>query len=429
MLQSINIINSLRKFANRNSPNKMNIEQTLYFAIIAIILFGFLLDRLLSYLNSKTWQPELPDDLTDFYSKEEYIKAKNYNREKRRFSILLDSLNLLILLLFFIFGGFAWLHNLLSPHIANQIILPLVYFGLMYLATDVFGIPFSLYNTFRIEEKYGFNKTTPKTFILDKLKSYLLVIVLGGGIGALLIWLILLLKEDFWIVAFVVMTSISLLFNVFLSNLFIRLFNKLEPLEDGDLRNVIMEYAKKVDFPLTNIFVIDGSKRSSKANAYFMGFGKRKKIVLYDTLIEKHSIEELLAVLAHEVGHYKKKHVIKGLIISSIQSFIMFFVLSLLLFRTELTNVFGIAGSDYVLHINLIALTILFEPINLITGLFGNHRSRKHEYEADKFAVTTTNNKLLGDALMRLSVDHLSNLKPHPAFVFFYYSHPSMLQR
>ncbi|MBC8342924.1 MAG: M48 family metallopeptidase [Bacteroidetes bacterium] len=404
-------------------------QQTIYYAIIAIILLSFALDRILSYLNSKTWKVNLPEDLKEFYTEEEYQKARNYNKERRTFSLILDSLNLLILLLFFTLGGFKWLNDSISPLIENKILLPLLYFGIIFFATDLFSTPFSFYSTFVIEEKYGFNKTTVKTFILDKLKSYLLVLIIGGGIGALLIWLILFFGPNFWIVAFVVMTAFSLFITVFYSSLIIPIFNKLEPLEEGELRKKIMDYAKSVDFPLTNVFVMDGSKRSAKANAFFTGLGKRKKIVLYDTLIEKHNPDELLAILAHEVGHYKKKHIIKGFVISSTQSFIMLYILSLLLFEPLLTNAFGIEGNTYVLHINLIALALLFEPINLISGLFGNQRSRKYEFQADAFAVETTKNKFLAEALKRLSVDQLSNLKPHPAYVFFYYSHPTMLQR
>jgi STE24 endopeptidase len=403
-------------------------EKAIYIAILVIVFFGYFLDRILGILNAQTWKEKRPDDLHDFYSEEEYQKARNYNREKRKLSVIIESFNLLLLVGFFIAGGFAWLHELLQGYVSHEILLPLLYFGVIYFVADLLGIPFSLYNIFVIEEKYGFNKTSPKTFVIDKLKSYMLTIILGGGIGALLLWLIIWLDSNFWIIAFVVLTSISLLFNTFLGKLFIQLFNKMSPLEEGSLRNKIMDYAEKVDFPLTNIFVIDGSKRSSKANAYFTGFGKRKKIILYDTLIEKHTEEELLSVLAHEVGHYKKKHIIKGLVISSIQSFVMFYVLSLLIFEASLTHAFGISG-DYALHINLIAIAILFEPVNLISGLFGNYRSRKHEYEADHFAVTTTKTRHLIDALKRLSVDHLSNLKPHPAYVFFYYSHPTSLQR
>jgi len=371
----------------------------------------------------------MPTDLTGFYTEETYQKAKLYNRTLSNFGLFSESISFLITMTFFLLYGFAWLHELLSPLIENRILLTLVFFGILFFASDILNIPFSLYQTFVIEEKFGFNKTTVKTFITDKLKSYALLIIIGGIIGTILLYLIFWLEEDSWLIAFIVIASFSLFFSVFYSTLIIPLFNKLSPLEDGELKTAIFELAERVKFPLKNIYVIDGSKRSSKANAFFTGLWKKKKIVLYDTLIQKHSIPELVAVLAHEVGHYKKKHITKGLIISFAQTFIMLYVLSLLLFSPKLSQAFGSASNDYIIHINLIALAILFEPVNLIVGLAGNIISRKHEFQADEFSVVSTRGKLLKDALKRLSTDHLSNLKPHPAYVFFYYSHPPLLQR
>lgn len=399
----------------------------IFLIVIIILIVNFVIEQTLSVLNRTTWKKELPDDLKDFYNPQTYEKARQYNEHRWRLSMLSEWVGFIISFGFFISGGFAWLNNLLSPHIQNSIFLTLVYFAVLFLASDLISLPFSVYKTFVIEEKFGFNKTTIKTFILDKLKSYGLTLIIGGLIGFVLVWLIIKLREDFWIYAFIVITGFSLFFTVFYSSLILPLFNKLKPLEDGELRQVIFRFAEKVKFPLQNIYVMDGSKRSSKANAFFTGLWKKKKIVLYDTLIEKHTTEELLAVLAHEVGHYKKKHIVKGMIAGFIQTFVMLFIVSKLLFLPELSQAFG--SDTFVLHINLIALAVLFEPLNLIVSLVVNVFSRKYEYQADYFAVVKTGGYYLKDALRKLSVDHLSNLKPHPAYVFFYYSHPPLINR
>lgn len=412
-------------------------ERTIYIAVIAIMCFGFVLGKVLSYLNKTTWKETLPDKLKDFYSKEEYQRAKNYHREHGKLGAISGLISFILMLCFFVFGGFGWVYDLTGNWSANEIIRALIFFGLLGFASDLLGMPFGIYSTFVIEEKYGFNKTTVKTYVLDKLKSYMLSIILGGGILALLIWLIQLLGTDFWLLTFVVIIGLSFFFNMFYTTLILPLFNKLTPLEQGELREAIEEFARKVNFPLTNIFVIDGSKRSSKANAYFSGFGKRKKIVLYDTLIEKHSTEELVAVLAHEVGHYKHKHIIKGFFSSALTTFIMLYLLSLFILNPDFTAAFYqnmIAGiqplsKEVVLPINLIAFAILYEPISLIIGLLGNVLSRKHEFQADRFAVKHTSGNYLSKALRKMSVDHLSNLDPHPWYVFFHYSHPPLLQR
>jgi len=401
----------------------------IYNLVVIILIFGYVLDRMLSFLNRTTWKNKVPESLYDFYNEEKYQRAKAYNFSLSNLGLISESFSFAIILIFFLTGGFAWLNDLLEPLIKNKIVLTLTYFAILYLASDIIGIPFSIYRTFVIEEKYGFNKTTTKTFIQDKLKSYLLMVVIGGIIGSILISLIYWLESNFWIYAFIVITFFSLFFSMFYSTLILPLFNKLSPLEEGELRNAIYDLADKINFPLKNIYVIDGSKRSNKANAFFTGLWKKKKIVLYDTLINKHSIQELIAVLAHEVGHYKKKHIVKGLIISSLQTFIMLYVLSLLLFSPELSNAFGSRSGQYVLHINLIALAILFEPFNIVLGLAGNILSRKHEYQADHFSVVSTGGKFLRDALKKLSTDHLSNLTPHFLYVFFYYSHPPLLKR
>ncbi len=278
-----------------------------------------------------------------------------------------------------------------------------------------------------IEEKYGFNNTTVRTFFLDKVKGYLLAALIGAPLLSLLIYLVRAIGPDFWIWFAVIASAFILFMNMFYTTLILPLFNKLTPLPDGELKSAIQRFAARVNFPLDNIFVIDGSKRSSKANAFFSGIGRKKKIVLYDTLIEKHTIEELVAVLAHEVGHFKKKHIIVGLGLSVLQMFLTMFILSLMVYNENPS--FALGGSQHSIHLNLVAFSILFAPISGVTGLLMAMYSRRNEFEADAFARETFDGAALADALKKLSVDSLSNLYPHPLYVFFHYSHPPLLKR
>jgi STE24 endopeptidase len=297
----------------------------------------------------------------------------------------------------------------------------------LFFASDIINIPFQIYGTFVIEEKFGFNKTTVKTFITDKLKGYLLTIIIGGGILFIFFKLINVFGANFWIYFWIVAAIFMLLINMFYTSVILPLFNKLTPLEDGELKQEIEEYSKKVNFPLDNVYVIDGSRRSNKSNAFFSGIGKKKKIVLYDTLINNQTKEELIAVLAHEVGHFKKKHIISGYFISILQTGFILFILSLMVFNPNLTHALG--GNVNAVHLNLLAFGILFSPISHFIGIFMNLLSRKNEYEADAYARDTFNGEALQSALKNLSVHNLSNLTPHPAYVFFHYSHPPLLQR
>jgi len=278
-----------------------------------------------------------------------------------------------------------------------------------------------------IEERYGFNRTTVKTFVLDKLKGYVLAALIGGGLLALLIYLIQVIGPAFWIWFAMVASVFALLMNMFYTSLILPLFNKLTPLGDGELKSAIESFARKVNFPLDNVFVIDGSKRSAKANAFFSGIGRKKKIVLYDTLIQNHSTEELVAVLAHEVGHFKKKHIVWGLVLSVLQIAFTLWILSMMVYNENLS--FALGGDQYAIHLNLLAFTILFSPISGITGLLMAVYSRRNEFEADAFARKYYSGQALAGALKKLSVDSLSNLFPHPWYVFFHYSHPPLLKR
>ncbi|KYG79580.1 STE24 endopeptidase [Roseivirga ehrenbergii] len=404
----------------------MSSVQLLYL-IIGIVLVDYFFDQLLDFLNMKSAKSKLPKELKGIYPPEEYAKSQRYFKARSKFSFLTTAFSTTLTVLIIAFGLFGDLHIWLSAHFTSPMLHSLAFFGVLFLVSDIINIPFELYSTFVIEAKFGFNKTSLKTFWADKLKGYLLVVILGGGLGYVLLWLIFEWQEQFWIYALIVITTFSLFMSVFYTSLILPLFNKLTPLAEGELRDKINAYAERVKFPLDNIFVIDGSKRSSKANAFFSGMGKKKKIVLYDTLIEKQSDEELVAVLAHEVGHFKKKHIMVGMAISVVQMAVTLYILSLLIFNESLSMALG--AEDLSVHLNLVAFALLYTPISKLTGILMNMISRKNEYEADAYASTTYNPAALQSALKKLSVDSLSNLTPHPAYVFVNYSHPTLLQR
>ncbi len=395
--------------------------------VLVITVVSYLFEQALDYINLISQKTDIPKEIESFYEKDKYLKSLQYTRERTKFSFITSAFGFLLSTAMLLTGGFGWLDGILRVYIENEIILALVFFAILILASDVLTIPFQCYSIFVIEEKYGFNKTTVKTFILDKLKGYALGGIVGGCLLAILIYMIQALGPSFWI-WFSIIASVFILFiNMFYTSLILPLFNKLTPLQDGELKNSIEAFSKKVNFPLDNIFIIDGSKRSKKANAFFSGIGKKKKIVLYDTLISNHSTEELVAVLAHEVGHFKKKHVVRGYILSVLQIVFTLFVLSLMVFNENLSLALG--GSQLAIHLNLLAFGILFSPISGATGLLMNIYSRKNEFEADAYAKQTFDGNALINALKRLSVDNLSNLYPHPLYVFFHYSHPPLLKR
>jgi STE24 endopeptidase len=401
--------------------------QILFFAIIFILIADFGLERTLAYLNIRHSSLKLPDLLSDIYDESKYLKQQDYFRTNSRFGMLTSSFSFLITFLMFVLGGFGWFDAYLQQYTQHFILLPLLFFGLLFIANDIIGIPFEIYDTFVIEEKFGFNKVTPKIYIFDKLKGYGIGALLGGGLLSLIIWIYHLTPDYFWLLAWGLITVFSLFMSMFYSEIIVPLFNKQTPLEAGELRTEIEKFALKTDFKLNNIFVIDGSKRSTKANAYFTGLGPKKRIVLYDTLIEKLTIDEIVAVLAHEVGHYKYKHTLKGMLISIPSSLFLFFVFGLILKSDTLAQVLG--GEKASFHLNAIAFSILYSPISLILDILGNIFSRKYEYQADNFAATYGFGKELQSGLKKLTLTSLGNLMPHPLYVFFHYSHPTLYQR
>jgi len=332
----------------------------------------------------------------------------------------------LILLMLFL-KGFSFVDDLVRGYTVNIVLIALLFFGILMFVSDIINTPFAIYDTFVIEEKFGFNKTTPRTFILDKLKGWFLALIIGGGLLALVVWFYKVTTDMFWIYAWIAISLFVVFMSMFYSTLIVPLFNKQTPLEQGKLRDAIEKFSNKVGFKLDNIFVIDGSKRSTKANAYFSGIGSKKRIVLFDTLIKDLSINEIVAVLAHEIGHYKKKHILIGIIVSIIQSGITLYIFSLFVDNPQLSLVLGSDIPSF--HLGLISFGILYSPISLVTGLIANVFSRKNEYTADSYTKENFKAEPLVKALKKLSSKNLSNLTPHPVYVFFHYSHPTLLQR
>ena len=400
---------------------------TIFYIIIGIIVFNFVLEQFLDYINSTRFTADLPDEVKDVYDEERYAKSIRYKKVNYRFSILTSVFSLVLILGMFFLEGFAFTDGLARKVTGHPILLAMIFFGILMLAFDLVNTPFSIYDTFVIEEKFGFNKTTPKTFILDKIKGWLLGAVIGGTILAAVIWFYQVTTVYFWLFAWGLITIYSIFMYMFYSNLIVPLFNKQTPLEEGELRDKITAFSEKVGFKIRNIFVIDGSKRSTKANAYFTGLGVKKRIVLYDTLIDDLDPDEVLAVLAHEIGHYKKKHTTTGLILSILQSGIVLFIFSLFVGNPNLSHALGVEEPSF--HIGLIAFGFLYSPISTVLGLGLNVVSRKNEYQADRFAGEKFSPAPLVTALKNLSKKNLSNLTPHPVYVWFHYSHPTLLQR
>jgi len=404
----------------------MTAENWLYL-IIGLVIFNYLFSTVLDFINGKNWRTEIPPVMKDFYHEDKYLKAKNYSKEKGKVSLISSTLSTLITLLFLVFDGYGWLDNFISLYYDIPFLKSGIFFLVLFILSDFISIPFSCYNTFVIEEKYGFNKTTVITFVLDKIKGYLLTLIIGGVLLFGAIYIVSLLENGFWVWLWVSLSFILLLVNMFYADLIVPIFNKLTPLENGSLRKKIESYTNKVGYSLKNIYIIDGSKRSSKANAFFSGLGPRKTIALYDTLVEKHTEEELVAVLAHEVGHYKKKHVITSLFLTIFQLGLMCFLLETCLKVGEISQALG--GKEMVFHLGLVAFGILYSPVGTIISILMNINSRKNEFEADHYAKTTYSGAALELALKKLSVDSLSNLYPHPFYTFIHYSHPPLLKR
>ncbi|MGB5322464.1 M48 family metallopeptidase [Lutimonas sp.] len=401
--------------------------QILFYIIIGILVLDFVIDKYIDHLNARHFNDDIPDELKDVYNQEEYFKSQAYKKENYRFSLITSTFTILITLGFFIFEGFAWVDGFARSFSNNEISVALIFFGVIMIGSDILNTPFSYYHTFVIEEKFGFNKTSKRLFLIDKIKGWLLSAIIGGGILAIIIWFYQKTGDLFWVYTWLFIGVFTIFMTMFYSSLIVPIFNKQTPLEEGALKESIYAFSKKAGFTVNNIYVIDGSKRSTKANAYFSGFGAKKRIVLYDTLINDLSTEEIVAVLAHEIGHYKKKHVMINMFVSLFLTGITLFIFSLLINNAILSEALSVKMPSF--HIGLITFGILYSPISELTGILMNYMSRKFEYQADNYAKIKYNGEALISSLKKLSRNSLSNLTPHKANVFIHYSHPTLLQR
>lgn len=399
----------------------------LYWTIIAIVAAEFIYSIVLSLLNRRASHQPIPRLLEGIYDDQAYQRQQAYSRENARFGLISNCVDTTLLLTLFALGGFSWFDSVSRDVSQQPILTALVFFGIFYLVDWAVGLPFSIYATFHIEEKYGFNRTTPRLFIADTLKGMVVSLVLYALLISVVVWIYGQMPTYFWLVAWGVLSVIMLVIQFLYSDLIVPLFNKQTPLAEGELRTAIEDFANRVDFKLKNIYVIDGSKRSSKANAYFTGFGSRKRVVLYDTLMEQLTTDEIVAVLAHEIGHYKHRHILKGIVSTLLTNLITFYLFSIVIDSQEIAAAAGCATPSF--HINMTVFMLLFTPVQIITSMLGNIISRRHEWQADEFACQHGMGVALGNALKKMSAKSLANLTPHPAVVFTQYSHPTLLQR
>jgi STE24 endopeptidase len=402
-------------------------HNTIFFLILVIPVTGFLIERYLNHLNSTMWSDTLPEKLKGICDEQEYRKTQLYQKDNNRLSFWSSSFNLAVILAAIAAGGFAVIDSLARALSMNTVIISLIFFGIIGFVSDVINIPFSCFDTFVIEKKYGFNTMTIRTFITDHIKSWFIALLIGIPVLGLITWFYYETGKNFWLYAWGLITMFSVFINLFYSELIVPLFNRQTPLQEGSLRTQIESFAQKTGFKLKNIYIIDGSKRSTKANAYFSGFGPKKRIVLFDTLLKELTEEEIVAVLAHEIGHYKKKHVLVTLLFSVILTGLMLFLFSLVVSSPVLSQAIGSKNPSF--HLGLIVFGILYSPLSLLIGLLTNYISRNNEYAADRFVKDNFRPEILAAALKKLSVKNLSNMMPHPAYVFFHYSHPPLLNR
>ena len=401
-----------------------------YFTVIilTIIIGSYLLNVIVDIINVRYLRTDLPQEFEGFYDAEKYNKSQAYLKDNTWFEIIKETIFMPVLIVFILSGGFNFVDRFARSCNLDDIPTGLIFTGLLLLAYHIITIPFSVYGTFVIEGKYGFNKTTPRTFILDILKSWLLIAIIGAVILTAILWFFYKAGPFAWFYCWIAVTVLQIFLMYIAPVVIMPLFNKFIPLEDGCLKKAIEEYAGSQNFKIKGVFVMDGSKRSTKSNAFFTGFGKFRRIVLFDTLIKKHTVEELVSILGHEIGHYKKKHILKTLIISTLSNGLMFWVLSLFIDNKELFAAFKMQNTS--IYASLFFFGFLYSPVEMVFSVFVNMISRRHEFDADDFAVKTYKRpEAMITALKKLSVDNLSNLGPHPLKVFLSYSHPPVLER
>ena len=396
-------------------------------ALVLIVVLAYIVESLLDNLNQSRARNPLDPKIAGLYDAQERERSIAYSAEKNRFGFYSATFSTVVMVLALSYGWFATIDNWVRERIDNQIAISLAFIALLSVISWWLNLPFQLYSIFGIEAKYGFNKITPKTFITDAIKGSILATIIGGTLLAAVLWLYQRLEGSFWIFAWALVSGFSLLMFMFGTTLILPLFNKLKPVEDGELKREIEKYCASQGYSLGRLFVMDGSKRSTKANAFFSGLGKSKTIVLFDTLIEKLSTKEIVAVLAHEIGHYKRKHTLSMFIFSNIQTFATFALLGWLLGYPELSTALGADQPSF--HLSALAFFILFTPLSIVLGLINNSWSRHNEYQADTFAKETYDVAPMRSALKKISTDSLANLSPHPLYVAFNYTHPPLLQR
>ena len=403
-------------------------ESIYYLIIISAIIVEYLLSSLSSILDIKNISPNIPSDFEKAYDQEKYTKSQDYLRVRTRFGIFSSTFSLFLILVVIHSGVFGLLDQYVVNHTENYILQGLMFIGIIYLFQDVISLPFSIYNTFVIEEKFGFNKTTPSLFIIDKIKGYFIFIVIGGLIITPVLYFFNVYAHTGWLIAWSILTLFMIAIQPLFVHVIAPMFNKFTPLKKGELRSAIEKYVNKVNFPLARIDIMDGSKRSAHSNAYFSGFGKSRRIAIFDTLVDKHSTDEIVSVVAHEVGHYKLKHILFGTIIGIVETGIMLFAFKLIMNDISLFHVFGV--NDLSVHAGIVFFSMLYAPVSMVTSIISSSISRKNEFEADKYSLDTTNNsEALISMLIGLSANNLSHLTPHPLKVFLSYSHPPVIDR
>ena len=403
-------------------------EQTYYLIIIFALAVEYLLSTVSSILDMGNIVEEVPADFQDVYDREKYARSQSYLRDRTRFGIFSSTFSLLLILVVIHTGLFGVLDQFVRVQTNQPILAGLLFFGIIFIIQDIISLPFSIYSTFVIEEKFEFNRTTPKTFVIDKLKGYALTVILGSAVIVPILFFFERFGPRGWWIAWGLVTLFMIAVQPLFVHVIAPLFNKFTPLEEGELRTAIEEYSEKVKFPIGRIDVMDGSKRSGHSNAYFSGLGKSRRIALFDTLLEKHTTEEIISVVAHEVGHYKRKHIIKGTALGILETGVMLFIFNLIMKDAALFSVFGV--SDISVYGGLVFFAMLYAPVSMITSLLTTAVSRKNEFEADTFSLETTENpQALVNMLKGLAANNLAHLTPHPLKVFLSYSHPPVISR
>lgn len=395
--------------------------------VVSIVLIAYIIEALLDHLNQSTAGNTLDPSVAKLYDQNERKRSIAYSAEKTRFGFYSSTFSTIVMILALCYGWFAAIDSWVRDRFDNQIVVSLIFIASLSVISWWLNLPFQLYSIFVIEARYGFNKITPKTFIVDTIKGSVLATLIGGALLTAVLWIYQELGARFWIFAWALVGGFSLIMFMFGTSLILPLFNKLTPVEKGELRTAIEQYCASQGYSLGRLFVMDGSKRSTKANAFFSGLGSSKTIVLFDTLIEKLSTREIVAVLAHEIGHYKKKHTLSMFIFSNIQTFATFALLGWLLGYPELSTALGADVASF--HLSALTFFILFTPLSILLGLLNNSWSRHNEFEADTFARQTNDAGALKSALKKISTDSLANLSPHPLYVAFNYTHPPLAQR